>query len=126
MRSEELKSILDAQERFGYLDYLEGPEKGNEIDYETRTFVYNKAITKYGIKPQMLMVIEEMSELTKEICKFFRKPNDINIVDAIAEETADVTIMLEQLRIMLNINESVCEYMDYKVERLAKRVSENT
>lgn len=33
---------------------------------------YKKAIDLYGEKAQKLMAIEEMSELTKEICKDFR------------------------------------------------------
>lgn len=98
----------------------------NKFEYEERKKVYEHAIDKYGIKPQMMMVIEEMSELTKAICKLFRVPGyvepDADIIDAIAEETADVTIMLEQLRLILGINENVCEHMDQKVERLAERL----
>ena len=98
----------------------------NKFEYEERKKVYEHAIDKYGIKPQMLMVIEEMSELTKAICKFFRVPGylepDDGVIDAIAEETADVTIMLEQLRLILGINENVCEHMDQKIERLAERL----
>lgn len=41
---------------------------------------------------------------------------------AIAEETADVTIMLEQLRIIFNMNDQVCDQMDSKVMRLADRL----
>lgn len=98
----------------------------NRFEYEERKKVYEHAIDKYGIKPQMMMVIEEMSELTKAICKFFRVPGyvepDEGVIDAIAEETADVTIMLEQLRLILGINENVCEHMDQKIERLAERL----
>lgn len=98
----------------------------NRFEYNERKVVYEHAIDKYGIKPQMLMVIEEMSELTKAICKFFRVPGylepDEGVIDAIAEETADVTIMLEQLRLILGINENVCEHMDQKIERLAERL----
>lgn len=98
----------------------------NKFEYEERKKVYEHAIDKYGIKPQMMMVIEEMSELTKAICKFFRVPGymepDADIIDAIAEETADVTIMLEQLRLILGINDNVCEHMDQKIERLAERL----
>ena len=46
----------------------------NRIEYEERKNVYTHAINKYGIRPQMLMVIEEMSELSKAICKFFCVP----------------------------------------------------
>lgn len=98
----------------------------NRFGYDARKTVYEHAIDTYGIKPQMLMVIEEMSELTKAICKLFRNPRDqepsADQIDAIAEETADVTIMLEQLRLILGINENVCEHMDRKVERLAERL----
>lgn len=98
----------------------------NEITYEERKTVYTHAIDQYGIKPQMMMAIEEMSELTKAICKFFRVPGyiepDTDIIDAIAEECADVTIMLEQLRLILGINDNVCEHMDEKVRRLADRL----
>ena len=98
-------------------------------DYEGRKYVYTHAIEKYGIKPQMLMVIEEMSELTKAICKFFRVPGylepDEGIIDSIAEEAADVTIMLGQLCMILGIGDSVDDHIDMKVERLAERLGLN-
>ena len=98
----------------------------NKVSYIEREFIYKKAINNYGKRAQMLMVVEEMSELTKAICKLFRAswcstPPQEN-VDAIAEECADVTIMLEQLRIMLDINDAVCENMDKKIERLKERL----
>ena len=44
-----------------------------------------------------MMAFEEMSELQKEMCKRFRgEKND----DHIAEEIADVEIMLDQLNLM--------------------------
>lgn len=96
------------------------------MDYAERKYVYTHAIEKYGIKPQMLMVIEEMSELTKAICKFFRVPGylepDADIIDSIAEEAADVTIMLEQLCMILGIGDSVDGNIDMKVKRLAERL----
>ena len=104
----------------------------NRICYEERKRIYEHAIDRYGIKPQLLMVIEEMSELTKEICKLFRsvkkqpRGNAVEYTEdnitAIADECADVVIMLEQLRLILGLNDAVCEHMDAKVERLAKRL----
>lgn len=88
----------------------------NKIGYDIRKRVYEHAINRYGVKLQLLVVIEEMSELTKEICKFFRGGDNL---DKIAEETADVTIMLEQLRLIFGLNDKVCAAMDEKVERLA-------
>lgn len=80
------------------------------------------AVKKFGGLNQCVIAIEEMSELTKEICKFYRGGYNF---DALAEEIADVTIMLEQLRIIFNINEEVCEQMDRKVIRLEERVNKN-
>ena len=34
--------------------------------------IYQKFIDEFGIESQMMMCIEEMSELTKELCKYFR------------------------------------------------------
>ena len=108
----------------------------NEISYEERLNVYKKAAATYGPQAQTMMAIEEMSELAKAICKFFRgtgylDPNSRFIVeekireplvDSIAEEIADVTIMMEQLRYIFQINDDVCRYMDEKVARLADRL----
>ena len=63
--------------------------------------------------------VEEMSELTKEICKIKRGKIDL---DALADEIADVTIMLEQLRGIYGLNDAVCDHMDAKILRLQSRV----
>ncbi len=93
----------------------------NKIGYEERKAVYVSAIEKWGIDAQSCMAIEEMSELTKEICKIRRGKND---PDALADEIADVTIMLEQLRLMFGMNELVCQHMDAKIARLKSRLGE--
>lgn len=97
----------------------------NNIPYLERAQVYQKAIDAFGVEAQLLMCIEEMSELTKAICKFRRaKPNQIpERLHDIAEECADVTIMMEQLRIMFDSNEEVCRVMDMKVARLKERLN---
>ena len=63
-----------------------------------------RAIAKWGEDAQMKMVLEEMSELQKEICKLWRGKDNR---DAIAEEVADVVIMLDQLELMLDIQYQV-------------------
>ena len=45
--------------------------------------------------------------------------------DHLAEEIADATIVLEQMRLLFNINDKVCEYMDYKVQRLDNNLKKN-
>lgn len=64
--------------------------------------IIQKALDAYGYDLQKQVAIEEMSELTKEICKDFRgKGNRENIL----EEIADVQFMLYQLMAMYNISE---------------------
>lgn len=80
-----------------------------------------KAIAKWGEDAQMKMVLEEMSELQKEICKMWRGKDNR---DAIAEEVADVEIMLDQLQIMLGIWEDVQGHRKKKLQRLQERLEE--
>lgn len=91
----------------------------NKIDFAERENVYIRAIDNYGITAQLVVAVEELSELQKEICKFLRG-NDPTA--AIAEEMADVTIMLEQLKIIFANSECVSNFMDTKVKRLKERV----
>ena len=92
----------------------------NKIGYGERCEVYAAALERYGVDKQTTKAIEEMSELTKEICKL--KIGDGSLYH-LAEEIADVTIMLEQLRIFFDVNDEVCKQMDEKVRRLRRRVS---
>jgi NTP pyrophosphatase (non-canonical NTP hydrolase) len=88
------------------------------MNYEQRATLQN-AIDTYGIDDQMWMVIEEMSELAKEICKHKRGKQNL---DEIAEEVADVEIMLEQVKMMFNIQEDVDWNIACKIERLKNRL----
>lgn len=82
-----------------------------------------KAIAKYGEK-QLDMVQEECAELIQAISKWKRYNNTkakLNII----EEVADVTIMLEQLKIMFGITEEILQdEIDCKIDRLEKRMEE--
>lgn len=84
----------------------------------TKQQILQTAIDTYGSDAQMLMAIEEMSELTKAICKYFRS-NDSRATESIIEEMADVKIMLAQLEIMFGSPTAVEKE---KLERLAGRL----
>lgn len=90
------------------------------MNYQEVTDTYKQAIETYGVRAQKLMAIEEMSELTKEICKDFRgKLNRENLI----EEMADVLIMLDQMLILYKISgEEVGLVRVKKVERLKERL----
>lgn len=84
--------------------------------------IYRKTIGKYGIAAQLDMAIEEMSELTKEICKIKRgKGNYMNLV----EEMADVEIMLEQLKMICQIRTSDLHGMKFQKLEQLKEMIEN-
>lgn len=70
----------------------------------------------------MLQVIEEMSELTKEILKNVNRQKD-NMAE-IVEETADVEIMLEQLKCCYGIAQDVENYKAQKLLKIEKRLNE--
>ena len=91
----------------------------NRFSFEERKQVYDAALGKWGAKMQATVAIEEMSEVIKEITKMLRGNLDR---EHMAEEIADATIMLEQLRQMLNINDSVESWMDYKIAALKRKV----
>ena len=93
----------------------------NSISYDERKQIYQAACEKYGIDSQIVIAIEEMSELTKEICNISRGQRNI---ESLAEEIADVTIMMEQLRVIYDINDLTCDHMDAKIRRLQIRLEE--
>jgi NTP pyrophosphatase (non-canonical NTP hydrolase) len=81
-----------------------------------------EAIETFGKDNQCRIAIEEMSELTKEICKNFRgAPN----VDHIAEEIADVKIMLMQLELIFDCTDKVIDWQDFKMRRLEEIIKAN-
>lgn len=86
-----------------------------------RSEILEAAIARYGEKAQMIIAMEEMAELTKELSKFLRGAHN---EDAIAEEIADVRIMLDQLEIMFDCAGTAALYESVKVERLRKRLEE--
>lgn len=81
--------------------------------------VYVKLIEKYKDK-QLIVAIEELSELQKELCKTLR--GNIN-KENIIEELADVYIMLDQIKIYFSITSNEVEEMiDKKIERTKERL----
>lgn len=80
-----------------------------------------RAIIVWGEDSQMKMLLEEMSELQKEICKSWRGADN---VDHIAEEIADVEIMLEQLKLMTGSVDKVKTFREQKLRRLEQRLDE--
>lgn len=91
-----------------------------EKDGRKRRQLYRCALDTWGPDAQTLMVMEEMSELQKELCKHARGKDNL---EAIVEEIADVQIMLEQMMVLYDCNRGVKDYKEIKVARLASRLS---
>jgi NTP pyrophosphatase (non-canonical NTP hydrolase) len=66
--------------------------------------IFRAAIAKWGLPLQVTVAIEEMAELTHALCRWQRFDNNVPNLENIAEEIADVQIMLEQLIVGLDLN----------------------
>ena len=102
------------------------------IENEKFITTFDKFFKYFGEEAQMRMCIEEMSELTKELCKYMRfsnidsesnNSNLLKIKDNIIEETADVLICAWQMMELFGKNE-VEDMMNYKIERGRKFVDD--
>ena len=79
--------------------------------------IYQMAISKWGKELQIIMGIEEMAELTKELVKSLRgKDNRENII----EEIADVEIMIGQLKRLFVVGNDLTTIRRKKMLRLEK------
>jgi hypothetical protein len=88
------------------------------MEIEDRKKVYEQLEEQKGQKHQILVVIEEMSELTKELTKYLREDSYTNS-KKICEEMADAKVGLEQLDRFFDPEQKLVPFiMDYKLERL--------
>ena len=68
--------------------------------------IYKEAVNQWGEDAQINMAIEEMAELISALQHYRRHESwggKVTVAD-IADEVADVEIMMEQLRFMFNID----------------------
>ena len=90
------------------------------LNTENKEMCY-QLLQKYGSRLQMMMAIEECSELQKAICKNFRQTENSTIAyvdEHVLEELVDVIVMCEQLRLMACIGmDDVNEMAKAKLER---------
>ena len=82
--------------------------------------IYDRALAKYGKNGQMLIALEEMSELTKELVKNMRGRDNIA---EITEELADVYVTLEHIKRIIGIADAaVYKIAHEKIDRLEQRL----
>lgn len=85
-----------------------------------RSDLYEFATETWGEEPQIDMVGEECSELATEVFRYWRGRSDES---DLADEAADVEIILEQLRVIIG-DELVDSAKERKLNRLEKRLQE--
>ena len=81
-----------------------------------------ETIKRYGDK-QLIVAIEELSELQKELCKYLRGKGN---KDHIIEEMADVLIMVSNIREYFSIkDDDISSIIQSKQQRTMNRMKEN-
>lgn len=86
---------------------------------------YKAFLEKWGVEMQSAMAIEEMSELTKALCKLKRCKelggNSAAALENLKEEIADVINMAEQLAYVYG-EEEIEKIRKEKIERTLKKI----
>lgn len=88
--------------------------------------ICRKAVEKFGIDIQQIVAMEELGELIQAISKIARwecnQLEDVetlsDYIDNLAEEIADVEIMLEQLKQSYGCHIQADDYKRRKIEKL--------
>lgn len=85
------------------------------MTYPEQKQIYEAALERFGIETQIIVCIEELSELTKELTKVLRgKGND----EHLAEEIADARITIDQMIEAFDLGAEVLEMEEKKLKRL--------
>jgi hypothetical protein len=85
---------------------------------ELSKHICEHAISCWGTENQLDMVVEELAELQKSLMKYRRYKHTEQWRRNCVEEAADVSIMLEQLILMVSDNAEFEKTRAYKLNRL--------
>lgn len=88
---------------------------------DRESFICKRAVEVFGKDTQILMYFEEAGELAQAISKYKR---GFGKKVSIAEEIADVEIMLEQLKHVYKCHHPVEEIKQKKLMRLSTRIEQ--
>jgi hypothetical protein len=113
LKERELEAAAERRERAAA-----EPEK-SRLEGAPLRRLYERAVEQWGEDAQIDMVIEEVSELVTEIVRHRRGRGRRALV---AEEIADVRIMLEQLEIIYDCAAEAADWRRTKLERLERRL----
>ena len=89
--------------------------------------IFIKCLNKWGLESQVLMLAEEASELSCAALGFLRKNKEGDSLSHLAEEIADVELMVEEIKFYLNplsLGTRVEIWRSKKLERLEERLND--
>lgn len=81
--------------------------------------IMERAFAYYGKETQIVVCIEELSELIKELTKHLRGNPSLA---GLTEEAADVSIVLDEIMLIFNIRAGVESVRREKLKRLLGRI----
>lgn len=83
----------------------------------------------YGIRNQLIKLVEEMAELTKEITKYLlsdlETDKDYCLNATIPSELADIRVLIKQVIYLMDNESYVAKIEEYKVKRQLERMGAN-
>ena len=89
-----------------------------------REVIYRAILDNFGNNAQTIVAIEELSELQKVLCKYLRGSHYFDkdtFMNNLTEELADVSIMLEQIKMIFGCQDCVESKIDEKLQRTIDR-----
>lgn len=96
-----------------------------QLSNQERQKYYQQFLKVWGEKSQLIMALEEMSELSKEICKYLRYQDNpeklAEVKQNIFEECADVANMIDQIKFIFG-EAKIEQIRDQKLHRCLKRL----
>ena len=98
------------------------------MDFIKRNRAIMKIADTFGVKNQRLKLIEELSELTRELA--LDVSHNREITQNTINEIADTLILIEQILYLaekngLNANQLLEDAIEYKIYRTLKRIASN-
>ena len=102
-------------------------DQAEELRNKMLSCKIEKIADHYGLQHQLSKSVEELIELVQAIQDYSFKlgmRDDEISTEHVAEEIADVSIMLDQLRYLLECEETVNMYRETKVNRQIGRIAE--
>ena len=118
---------IEGQTDIEVLEYIAVDDVLNNIRSERKDAeksIMQRAIDVYGAEKQLIVAAEECSELIKAITKVLRVglPAGSVALENVVEEVADVSIVLDEIKQIFQIEADVEEVRAQKIERLNERL----